>query len=231
MSIESLTIEQLQSFELFRNLEPADLDKILERHFCISISEDQVLVQESDWGETLFLILDGIAKARCFSPDGEEVVLSLLGAEDVFGEMALLDEEPRSADVIALTPLSYVKLSGSCFRRLMLSRGALAIGIARLQARRLRAMNRRFAVHAADATTRLLNALIELASCSGKHGDPMSMMPLLAQKELAAIAGLSRETTSRTLSKLKEKGLLEINESSMRLLSREQLERRCLLWN
>ena len=229
MPANSLTVEKIQLFELFCALDTDDLEKIIERHFCVSIAEEQVLVQESDWGETLFLILEGIAKVRCFSPDGEEVVLSLLGPEDVFGEMALLDEEPRSADVIALTPLSYVKFPGSCFRRLMLTRGALAVGIARLQARRLRALNRRFAVHAADATTRLLNAFVELAYCVGDHKDPLVKIPLLAQKELAALAGLSRETTSRTLTKLKEKGCLKVDEVGMQLLSREPLEKRCLL--
>ena len=150
MATSSLTTDQLKAFQLFQNLEAEDLALLLERHLCSSIAEEQVLVQENDWGETLYLILEGMAKVRCFSPDGEEVVLSLLGPGDVFGEMTLLDEEPRSADVIALIPLRLAKFPGAVFRRLMLGRAPLAVGIARLQSRRLRTLNRRFAVHAAD---------------------------------------------------------------------------------
>ena len=229
MAPPSLTSDQLKAFQLFQNLEPDDLELLLERHLCSVIGEEQVLVQENDWGETLYLILEGMAKVRCFSPDGEEVVLSLLGRGDVFGEMTLLDEEPRSADVIALTPLRLAKFPGAVVRRLMLGRAALAIGIARLQCRRLRTLNRRFAVHAADGMTRLLNALLELACCSGDREDPLATIPLLAQRELAVLAGLSRETTSRTLSKLREKGQLEVTDEGMRLLTTEPLEKRCLL--
>jgi|TARA_B100001741_G_scaffold281716_1_gene255678 CRP/FNR family cyclic AMP-dependent transcriptional regulator len=229
MATSSLTTDQLKAFQLFQNLEAEDLALLLERHLCSSIAEEQVLVQENDWGETLYLILEGMAKVRCFSPDGEEVVLSLLGPGDVFGEMTLLDEEPRSADVIALIPLRLAKFPGAVFRRLMLGRAPLAVGIARLQSRRLRTLNRRFAVHAADGMTRLLNALLELACCNGDREDPLATIPLLAQRELAVLAGLSRETTSRTLSKLKEKGQLEVTDHGMRLLSTQPLEKRCLL--
>ena len=229
MASSSLTTDQLKAFQLFQKLEVDDLELLLERHLCGVIAEDQVLVQENDWGETLYLILEGMAKVRCFSPDGEEVVLSLLGPGDVFGEMTLLDEEPRSADVIALTPLHLAKFPGAVFRRLLLGRAVLAIGIARLQCRRLRTMNRRFAVHTADGMTRLLNALLELAFCSGDREDPLATIPLLAQRELAVLAGLSRETTSRTLSKLREKGELEVTDDAMRLLTTKPLEKRCLL--
>ena len=63
-----------------------------------------------------------MAKVRCFSPDGEEVVLSLLGPGDLFGDMTLLDEEPRSADVIALIRFAWRKFPGAVVRRLMLGR-------------------------------------------------------------------------------------------------------------
>ena len=77
--------------------------------------------------------------------------------------------------------------------------------------------------------TRLLNALLELACCSGDREDPLATIPLLA-RELAVLAGLSRETTSRTLSKLREKGQLEsTHDEGMRLLTAEPLEKRCLL--
>lgn len=229
MAIPPLTPELLRAFPLFESLDKADLERLLERHLASALGEDQLLVQESDWGETLFLIRAGLAKVRCFSPDGEEVVLCLLGPGDVFGEMALLDEKPRSADVLSLTQLNLVKFSGALFRQLMLSRAPLSLAIAQLQSKRLRELNRRFAIHSADASTRLLNALAQLACLSESGANVLSLFPALGQRELAAIAGLSRETTSRTLSKLRERGYLEETAAGMRLLSEEPLKRRCLL--
>jgi CRP-like cAMP-binding protein len=229
MVASPLTTDQLRAFPLFESLAEGDLEHLLERHLTSALTEDQLLVQERDWGETLFLIRAGMAKVRCYSPEGEEVVLCLLGPGDVFGEMALLDEQPRSADVLSLTPLNLVKFSGALFRQLMLNRPALALAIAKLQSKRLRDLNRRFAIHSADAATRLLNALAQLACLSGVGADVLSPFPALAQRELAAIAGLSRETTSRTLSKLRQRGYLDESEGELRLVSAEPLKRRCLL--
>jgi hypothetical protein len=74
-----------------------------------------------------------------------------------------------------------------------------------------------------------LNALAQLACLSQAGANVLSVFPALGQRELAAIAGLSRETTSRTLSKLRERGYLEETAAGMRLLSEEPLKRRCLL--
>jgi len=229
MALPPLSPGQLQALPLFQSLDVSDLERLLERQLHTAIATDQLLVQENDWGETLFVILEGLAKVRCHSSEGEEVVLSLLGKGDVFGELALLDNKPRSADVLALTPLSLVKLPGAVFRELMLSRPALALAIAQLESKRLRELNRRFVIHSADATTRLLNALAELARHSAGGQDVLAPIPPLAQRELAALAGLSRETTSRTLGKLRDRGYLQEEGGGLRLLSLEPLRKRCLL--
>ena len=83
---------------------------VLDRHLETSHEPDQVIVMEQDWGESLFLLRSGLAKVRTYTMDGDEVVMSLLGEGDLFGEMAALDGSSRSADVVALTPLNLVKL-------------------------------------------------------------------------------------------------------------------------
>jgi hypothetical protein len=96
MTLALLSADQLRVCPLFQSLDASDLQLLLERQRRTLIGVDQLLVQEHDWGETIFLIRDGLAKVRCFSPDGEEVVLSILGPGDLFGEMALIDEQPSS---------------------------------------------------------------------------------------------------------------------------------------
>ena len=96
---------------LFACLTAEQLTLLLDRHRETSHQLDQVIVMEQDWGESLFLIRHGLAKVRTYTADGDEVIMSLLGPGDVFGEMAALDGATRSADVVALTPLH---LHASC---------------------------------------------------------------------------------------------------------------------
>ena len=114
-----LTPQQLQGYSLFTELSDAACERLLDRHRCSSHAAEQVFVMEQDWGESLFVLLSGIAKVRTYNADGEEVVMSLLGEGEVFGEMAALDGAPRSADVVALTPVRVAKLRAEPFSGLL----------------------------------------------------------------------------------------------------------------
>jgi|TARA_X000000368_G_C23046106_1_gene719197 CRP/FNR family cyclic AMP-dependent transcriptional regulator len=224
-----LSRDDLQAISLFESLEPDQLDQILDRHRESSHQADQVIVMEQDWGESLFLLCDGLAKVRTYTSDGDEVVMSLLGAGDVFGEMAALDGDARSADVVALTPLRLVKLRVPPFAALLDKQAGFALALAKLEASRLRDLNRRFALQTADATTRLLDALAYLARKSSADNDPQAPIPALAQLEIALIAGLARETASRTLSKLRSRGTVSEESGRLRLADLQPLEKRGLL--
>ena len=185
---------------------------------------------EQDWGESVFLLRSGLAKVRTYTADGDEVVMSLLGDGDVFGEMAALDGAARSADVVALTPLHLVKLRSAPFAALLQQQANFALALARLEASRLRDLNQRFALQSADATTRLLDALAYLARKSGPEAQPTAVIPPLAQKEIALIAGLARETASRTLSKLRTRGTVTVtDEGALQLADLKPLVKRGLL--
>ena len=138
---------------LFACLTVEQLTLLLDRHRVISHQLDQVIVMEQDWGESLFLIRDGLAKVRTYTADGDEVIMSLLGPGDLFGEMAALDGASRSADVVALTPLHLIKMRMSSFTSLLRQLAPFALALARLEASRLRDLNQRFALQSADATT------------------------------------------------------------------------------
>jgi CRP-like cAMP-binding protein len=184
---------------------------------------------EQDWGESLFVLLSGMAKVRTYTADGEEVVMSLLGAGEVFGEMAALDGAPRSADVVALTPVRVAKLRAEPFSALLKQEPGLALALARLEAMRLRDLNQRFAIGASDATTRLLAALAYLARKSSAANAVQAVIPPLAQRELAVLAGLARETASRTLSKLRSRGTVVAEGDGLRLADLQPLIKRGLM--
>lgn len=225
-----LTPADLVAMPLFTCLEESHCAQLLDRHRESCLETEQVIVMEQDWGESLFLLRAGLAKVRSFTADGEEVVMSLLGAGDVFGEMAALDGEARSADVVALTPLKLVKMRSAPFAALLSKEAAFALSLARLEASRLRDLNQRFALQTADSTTRLLDALAYLARKTKAPADPQSKIPALPQREIALVAGLARETASRTLSKLRSRGTVEsLEDGSLRIADLHQLQRRGLV--
>jgi len=214
---------------LFACLPVEQLTLLLDRHRETTHQLDQVILMEQDWGESLFVIRDGLAKVRTYTADGDEVIMSLLGQGDVFGEMALLDGASRSADVVALTTLHLIKMRSAPFASLLGQLAPFALALARLEAGRLRDLNQRFALQSADATTRLLDGLAYLARKSSGGQDLQAELPPLAQREIALLAGLARETASRTLSKLRTRGTITEQNGRLRLADLKPLLKRGLI--
>ena len=228
--MSTFSVTALAEMQMFESLEQDQLLQLLDRHRESSHQPDQVIVMEQDWGESVFLLRSGLAKVRTYTMDGDEVVMSLLGAGDVFGEMAALDGAARSADVVALTPLCLVKLRAAPFAALLTKQTGFALALARLEAARLRDLNRRFALQSADATSRLLDALAYLArKNAGSDADPQALIPPLAQREIALLAGLARETASRTLSKLRQRNIVVEEDGGLRIVDLQPLQKRGLL--
>ena len=224
--VTSLTPAMLTAMPMFSSLGEEQAAILLDRHLFSKHLPEQVVVMEQDWGDSVFLITSGMAKVRTYTADGEEVVMSLLGCGDVFGEMASLGTGSRSADVVALTSLELVKLRAAAFTSQLQQQAGFALALAQLEAGRLRDLNQRFALQRSDATTRVLQALAYLATKASQTADPLETIPPLAQSEVAVLAGLARETFSRTLSKLKSRGDVLMDEGSLRLTSLQPLQKR-----
>ena len=224
-----LTAADLRGLPLFAQLTDAQADRLLTGQIGLDVAAEQVLLLQQDEGEGIAVIQTGLAKVRAYTPDGEEAVMAVLGPGDLIGEMAVLAAGVRNADVVALTPLKVVKLRAGAYRELLLTDGAISLALARLLAGRLTALNRRFLLRGGDATTRLLGVLLDLAhTCSGGK-DPLALIPPLPQRELAAMAGLSRETTSRTFAQLRERGMVIGDPQGMRIADLQCLRKRGLL--
>jgi len=228
MAPHSITVEQLGTLPFFKDLPRPLLEPLLERHRLVGMPAGQTLVMEADWDDAILVLLDGIAKVRSFAGDGDETVLALLGAGDLLGEISILDGHSRSADVYSLTPVQLLKLQGHIFRRYLTSEIDLALSIARLEAERLREMNQRFALQRSDATSKILYTLAYLAVKSSPDANPLALIPALSQGEIAIIAGLSRETSSRVISKLRSKDIVREVRGCLRLASLEPLLQRSI---
>jgi CRP-like cAMP-binding protein len=158
------------------------------------------------------------------------VVISLMGSGALIGDLALLSPEPiRTVDVVSLTAVTLLKLrDGALKEALENSATALAL-IAGLQAQRLKVLGERLMLMHEDATTRLLATLLELARLNGSADDPHQPIPAISQNEIAAIAGLSRGTTSTLINKLRSNGTLENGVEGLHFATLAPLQRRGLL--
>jgi CRP-like cAMP-binding protein len=220
----------LAEIALFALLSDQQRQRLLDQHRGVTFVPDQLLMLDQDESKGLILLRHGIAKVRRFNSDGEEAVLALLGPGDVCGEMAVLNNARRSADVVSVTTCDAVFLRVGPFRELLHSEPRLSLALARLEARRLQDLNCRFTLRGADATTRLLATLCDLARRTHLGADSFSIIPPLPQRELASLSGLARETTSRTLSKLRQRGIVEeVEGGGLKIVNREALDQRQLL--
>jgi len=218
-------------YNFIAQLGEGEKERLLLSSREISLPTNHQLLFQSDWGSQTFLITGGIAKARSLCLAGREVVISLMGAGALIGDLALLSLQPiRSLDVVALTPLTLLKLRPAALPEAMDGNSKVTHALACLQAQRLIALGNRLMLMQEDATTRLLATLWHLARLHSPEDDPQPAIPAIPQHEIASIAGLSRGTTSTLITKLRSKGTLASNaRGELQFVTLEPLERRGLL--
>ncbi|MBD2039133.1 Crp/Fnr family transcriptional regulator [Microcoleus sp. FACHB-672] len=202
-------VEQLiRSTPFFGGLPEEIVDRATAHIVSRSHPPNQVILLENDWGSSVYFILDGWVKIRTYNLDGKEVTLNILGKGELFGEMAALDEVPRSTDVITLAPTTIGNLPAQDFVKLLNTEPLAGIRLAQLMARRLRQVNRRLRLRESDSTSRVADILLFLAEGQGKLSAEGTEIPNLPHRELSSLSGLARETVTRVLSKLEKKGLI-----------------------
>ncbi|MBD1872052.1 Crp/Fnr family transcriptional regulator [Nodosilinea sp. FACHB-131] len=186
---------------------------------------NQVILLENDWGSSVYFILEGWVKIRTYNLDGKEVTLNILGKGELFGEMAPLEEVPRSTDVITLVPTVIGSMPASDFVKLLNTEPLAGIRLSQLMARRLRQVNRRLRLRESDSTSRVADIILFLADGQGHRSASGIEIPNLPHRELSSLSGLARETVTRVLSKLEKKGLIVRDKDLMSIPDINALER------
>ncbi len=185
---------------------------------------NRVILLENDWGTSVYFILSGWVKIRTYNIDGKEVTLNIIGRGELFGEMAPLEEVPRSTDVITLTPTVVANLPAIDFVNLVNTEPQAGIRLAKLMARRLRQLNRRLRLREADSTARVADILLFLADGQGKQSTDGIVIPNLPHRELSSLSGMARETVTRVLGKLERKGIIKRENDTLCIADARALE-------
>ena len=196
------------STPFFQGLPEPGVKKALIHLVTRTHPANQVILLENDWGGSVYFIMSGWVKIRTYNLDGKEVTLNIVGSGELFGEMAALDEVPRSTDVITLAATMIASIPAHDFVHLLQTEPLAGMRLAQLMARRLRQVNRRLRLRESDSQSRVADTLLFLAEGQGKEDNTGKEIPKLPHRELSSLSGLARETVTRVLRKLKKKGLI-----------------------
>jgi CRP/FNR family transcriptional regulator/CRP/FNR family cyclic AMP-dependent transcriptional regulator len=209
----SISVDLFREVPLFADLEDADLDSLIAVATRRKFPKDSVIFFEHDPGDSLFMILSGRVKVTILSDDGREIILSVLGEKDFFGEMSLLDNEPRSATAIAMEDTEVVILHQKEFLSIVEKRPRILVLLLAVLSSRLRKANHQIGSLALlDVYGRVASVLLDMAKESGvrlKDGRICFRRP--THQEIANMIGATRETVSRMISDLHRQGYIEIS--------------------
>jgi len=210
--------EVLRSVPLFAQVPEGDLRALAQLVRERTYPRGSLILTQGDPGEALFLIRSGQVKVSVLAEDGREVILSVLGPASFFGEMALVDDEPRSAHVIAMEDTVLLQLRRDDFRARLRSSPELAISLLRELSHRLRRADDTIAsLMLLDVNGRVAHLLLELAREEGGDGGAR-ITRRLTHASIGQMVGASRETVSRTMRTLVIRNVIAVERREIRLL-------------
>jgi CRP/FNR family cyclic AMP-dependent transcriptional regulator len=213
--------ESLQRVPLFAHLSEEEVGAIAEVTREKLYPRGSVIVFEDDPGDAMYVVATGQVKVVLTGDDGREVILSVLGEGDFFGEMALIDDLPRSAHVIAMEDSRLIVLYRDDFHRCLERAPRVALGLLRALSRRLRTADYKIGgLVLLDVPGRIARLLIELAD----QGDGSTISRSITHNTIAQMVGSSRETVSRTIRDLADRGFIVVTRKTIEIRDRAGLE-------
>jgi len=217
------TADFLGTVPLFSGLDRSELQVFGELTRERSYPRGSVILFENDPGDSLFVVRSGRVKVVLIGEDGREVILGVLGVGQHFGELALIDEQPRSAHVIAMEDASLIVLRRDDFRKRVESNPAVAWSLLMELSRRLRSADDKIGgLVLLDVPGRIARLLLDLAEESGTNLIEKS----LTHQTIAQMIGASRETVSRAMKDFQDAGWIEVERRRISLANRPALEHR-----
>jgi len=211
----------LRKVPLFRQLAPTDLDRVAEISRERAYPRNSVILFEDDPGDALYVVAQGQVKVVLIGEDGREVILSVLGEGEFFGEMALIDDEPRSAHVIAMEDSTLLVIRREEFQGQLEQTPGIALALLRELSRRLRRADEKVgSLVLLDVNGRVAQLLLDLAEEAGSD----RITRRLTHHTIAQMIGSSRETVSRTMREFVDKGAIGVSRREITIRDRTLLE-------
>ena len=204
------TAALLAQVPAFGELGPAELGAVAAVAVPRSFSAGEAVFREGDASSTCYIVRSGHARAIREHLDGRQLTLATFGPGEIFGELAMFDDELRSATVEAIDELEALAILGDDMRRLMRDHAEIAVKLAVALVRRLRDTNDRLARQSFQTVqSRVAAVLGQLVEQAQREGAQRADVTITAtQADLAKLAGSSRESASRFLAVLERAGVI-----------------------
>jgi len=226
----SLSLLQITDFlgsvALFRGLGRDALQRFAEVTREKRYPKGSVIVFADDPGDSLYIVRAGRVKVVLLGDDGREVILGVLGVGEHFGELSLIDDQPRSAHVIALEDSVLLVLRREEFRRRVEASPAVAWALLTELSRRLRTADRKIGgLVLLDVPGRIARVLLENAPDEESN----LVQRRLTHQTIAHMIGASRETVSRTMRDFQDANWISVEKRVIQITDRPALARRATI--
>jgi CRP-like cAMP-binding protein len=204
--------ELLRNVPIFSELSDPDIATLARVATRRRYPKDTVVFFENEEGDFFFMILEGRIKVTILGDDGREIILSVLGGGDFFGEMALLDNEPRSATAIAIEESELLSLHRTDFQNVIADNKGIMSALIKILTARLRRANHQISTLALlDVYGRVARVMLDMAKEEGKRlKDGRIAFRRATHQEIANRIGTTRETVTRMLKDLERHGLIRV---------------------
>jgi CRP-like cAMP-binding protein len=204
------SVALLGQVPVFDALGPDDLQHVAEVAVPRRFAAQVVVFREGDSSDTCYVVRSGHARAVREHPDGRSITLAHFGPGDIFGELAMFDDERRSATVETLDEIEAIAVLGADMRRLLARHPEIAVKLVIALGRRLREANERLARQSFQTVQSrvavVLDGLVKQAQSEGAA--PRDVLITITQADIAQLAGSSRESASRFLAVLERAGVI-----------------------
>lgn len=221
------TIALLQRVPVFAALAAGELSRVAEVAVPRRFAAGEVVFREGDESNTCYVVRAGRARAVRDHSDGRSITLANFGPGDIFGELAMFDNERRSATVEAVESTEAIAILGGDMRRLLRQHPDIAVKLLSALGRRLRETNERLARQSFQTVqSRVAGVLLQFVTAAQAEGrGQRDILITSTQADLAQLAGSSRESASRFLAVLERAGVITQGRGKLTVHDPEALTR------
>lgn len=217
--------EFLSKISIFNSLEKEDLELLANATQEVTYPKGKTIISSEEIGSTFFIVKSGRVKVTAEAFGGREIVLTTLHPLAFFGEMSIIDGEPRSASIIALEETKLITMEREVFLRILHRYPQITIKILTILCQRLRRADELIqGLRFLSASGRTIQMLFKL---SDEHGvttrEGMLIDTKLTHQELASLSGTSKESMRKIIRDFKEKGYIKFEQGKITILNESML--------
>lgn len=205
-----LSVVVVRNVPLFADLDEGELERLSRAAGRRRAERGEYIVRAGEKNDFLYIILTGRAKVTNSDEDGREIILAILGPGEFFGEMGLIDENPRSADVVAQEACELMLLKATDFQRCWRENPSVASKLMRILVRRLREADRKIeSLALLDVCGRVARLFLEM---SEMDGDRRVVKKKISKQDIARMIGASREMVAKAMRDLETGGYITYDD-------------------